>query len=134
MVAELKLHTQFLEDHLNKNEWFCGNDFSAADIELSFPIKMLVRLQVHPHLCILMHIACTQLPGSWRLFLHMCNTSLRHRLPSDLGARSSCMGQHDALSRAYRARMHLMRHLNTVPALTTHKFKPADGALPQAAL
>lgn len=39
-AAELRKQTQYMEDHLAKNEWFCGDTFTAADIEMSFPVKM----------------------------------------------------------------------------------------------
>ena len=47
-AAELKKHTQYLENHLTKNEWFLGNDFSAADIEMSFPAKSYASTAVVP--------------------------------------------------------------------------------------
>lgn len=35
----IKTHFDFLEGELNKRTWFAGNEFSAADIQLSFPIE-----------------------------------------------------------------------------------------------
>jgi glutathione S-transferase len=35
----IKTHFDFLEDELSKRQWFAGNEFSAADIQLSFPIE-----------------------------------------------------------------------------------------------
>ena len=32
-------HFMFLEGELGKREWFAGNDFSAADIQMSFPLE-----------------------------------------------------------------------------------------------
>ncbi|AKL42027.1 TPA: glutathione S-transferase [Serratia marcescens] len=34
-------HCDFLEQHLNKGSWFVGNDFSAADIQMSFPLEAM---------------------------------------------------------------------------------------------
>ena len=36
----LKLHLDFMEGELAKQEWFAGADFSAADIQMSFPIEV----------------------------------------------------------------------------------------------
>lgn len=35
----IKRSLEFIEDHLSKNTWFCGDDFSAADIQMSFPLE-----------------------------------------------------------------------------------------------
>jgi glutathione S-transferase len=35
----LKRQLDFMEAELGKTEWFAGNDFSAADIQMSFPIE-----------------------------------------------------------------------------------------------
>jgi len=32
-------HFAFIEKHLEKNQYFCGKDFSAADIQMSFGVK-----------------------------------------------------------------------------------------------
>ncbi|KAJ3183590.1 hypothetical protein HDU85_002019 [Gaertneriomyces sp. JEL0708] len=29
----------FIESHLSKNEWFAGKDFTAADVQMSFPLE-----------------------------------------------------------------------------------------------
>ena len=34
-------HCEYLEQHLNKGSWFVGNDFSAADIQMSFPLEAM---------------------------------------------------------------------------------------------
>ncbi len=34
----LKTHFEFLESHLKKSKWFAGNEFSAADIQMSYPL------------------------------------------------------------------------------------------------
>ena len=36
---QLKLHLDYLEAELGNNEWFAGRQFSAADIQLSFPLE-----------------------------------------------------------------------------------------------
>lgn len=38
-VPELKLHFDFLEAHLGEHSWFAGEDFTAADIQMSYPIE-----------------------------------------------------------------------------------------------
>ena len=35
----LKRQLDYMESELGKSEWFAGNDFSAADIQMSFPIE-----------------------------------------------------------------------------------------------
>lgn len=36
---QVKLHLDYLEDELGKTEWFAGDQFSAADIQMSFPVE-----------------------------------------------------------------------------------------------
>ena len=36
---QIALHLDYLESELGKNTWFAGADFSAADIQMSFPLK-----------------------------------------------------------------------------------------------
>jgi glutathione S-transferase len=36
---QLKQTLDYLEGELNKNEWFAGDTFSAADIQMSFPLE-----------------------------------------------------------------------------------------------
>jgi len=36
---QIKLHLDFMEGELAKSEWFAGNDFTAADIQMSFPLE-----------------------------------------------------------------------------------------------
>ena len=36
---QLKSHMAFWEGELSKTEWFAGNEFSAADIQMSFPLE-----------------------------------------------------------------------------------------------
>ena len=36
---QLKQHMAFWEGELSKSEWFAGNEFTAADIQMSFPLE-----------------------------------------------------------------------------------------------
>jgi glutathione S-transferase len=36
---QIKLHLDYIEAELGKSTWFAGNDFSAADIQMSFPLE-----------------------------------------------------------------------------------------------
>jgi glutathione S-transferase len=36
---QIKLHIDYMESELQKSEWFAGNQFSAADIQMSFPVE-----------------------------------------------------------------------------------------------
>jgi len=36
---QLKRHLDFMEAELEKSRWFAGNEFSAADIQMSFPLE-----------------------------------------------------------------------------------------------
>ena len=36
---QVKLHFDYLEGELGKSEWFAGNQLTAADIQMSFPIE-----------------------------------------------------------------------------------------------
>ncbi len=52
--AQLKLHLDYLEAQLTDREWFASNDFSAADIMMSFPLEAAAQRagldQSRPHL------------------------------------------------------------------------------------
>lgn len=37
----LRLHVQYLEGELGRHEWFAGERFSAADVQMSFPVEAL---------------------------------------------------------------------------------------------
>jgi len=39
---QLKLHLDYLEGHLAKRDWFLDGDFSAADVQMSFPLETAV--------------------------------------------------------------------------------------------
>jgi glutathione S-transferase len=36
---QIKLHLDYLEGELGKGAWFAGNEFTAADVQMSFPIE-----------------------------------------------------------------------------------------------
>jgi glutathione S-transferase len=36
---QIKLHLDYLEAELGQSEWFAGNELSAADIQMSFPVE-----------------------------------------------------------------------------------------------
>jgi glutathione S-transferase len=36
---QLKLHIEYMENELGKNTWFAGKEFTAADIQMSFPLE-----------------------------------------------------------------------------------------------
>ena len=36
---ELRLHLEYLEGELTRHAWFAGDEFSAADIQMSFPLE-----------------------------------------------------------------------------------------------
>jgi glutathione S-transferase len=39
IAPQLKLHLDYMEQELGRSEWFAGNELSAADIQMSFPIE-----------------------------------------------------------------------------------------------
>lgn len=46
-------HLRYMEAHLTTQHWFAGNNFSAADIQMSFPIEAIESrggLEAYPHL------------------------------------------------------------------------------------
>ncbi|KAK9812972.1 hypothetical protein WJX72_006702 [[Myrmecia] bisecta] len=40
---QLKLHSDFIESELAKREWFCGDEFTAPDVLMSFPVEGLAH-------------------------------------------------------------------------------------------
>jgi glutathione S-transferase len=36
---QIKLHLDYLESELGRSVWFAGNEFTAADIQMSFPVE-----------------------------------------------------------------------------------------------
>ena len=43
VTPNLTRQLNFMESELGKTEWFAGNDFSAADIQMSFPLEAAVQ-------------------------------------------------------------------------------------------
>lgn len=41
VTPQIKLHFDYLESELSKNTWFVGEEFSAADIQMSFPVEAI---------------------------------------------------------------------------------------------
>ena len=41
-AGELSLHTKFLDTHLGDRPYFAGDSFTAADIQMSYPVEALV--------------------------------------------------------------------------------------------
>ena len=39
----LKRNAQYFEGELNKYQWFAGNEFSAADVQMSFPVEAMAE-------------------------------------------------------------------------------------------
>jgi len=39
VLPQIKRHLDYLEAHLADRDWFAGRDFSAADIQMSFPLE-----------------------------------------------------------------------------------------------
>lgn len=39
IAPQLKLHFDYMNEELEKYKWFAGNEFTAADIQMSFPIE-----------------------------------------------------------------------------------------------
>jgi len=38
-VPQIAQHLSYLETELRKHRWFAGNEFTAADIQMSFPLE-----------------------------------------------------------------------------------------------
>ncbi len=39
VAPQIKLHFDYIESELEKNTWFVGKEFTAADIQMSFPVE-----------------------------------------------------------------------------------------------
>ena len=39
IAPQISLHLDYIEAELGKTEWFAGNEFTAADIQMSFPLE-----------------------------------------------------------------------------------------------
>ncbi|MBD2358342.1 glutathione S-transferase [Tolypothrix sp. FACHB-123] len=40
IAPQIKLHFDYIEAELNKSTWFVGEEFTAADIQMSFPLEI----------------------------------------------------------------------------------------------
>ena len=40
---QLKLHLDYLEGELERSEWFAGTEFTAADVQMSFPLEAAAK-------------------------------------------------------------------------------------------
>jgi glutathione S-transferase len=52
---QLDLHLGYMERELAKSRWFCGEEFTAADIQMSFPVEIAraragLTRETRPHL------------------------------------------------------------------------------------
>ena len=41
VAPQIKLHFDYIEDELRKSTWFVGEEFTAADIQMSFPLEQM---------------------------------------------------------------------------------------------
>jgi glutathione S-transferase len=41
ILPQIKLHFDYIEGELDKNTWFAGDEFTAADIQMSFPLEIV---------------------------------------------------------------------------------------------
>ncbi|MEH1782544.1 glutathione S-transferase [Nostoc sp.] len=41
VTPQIKLHFDYIESELRKNTWFAGEEFTAADIQMSFPLEVV---------------------------------------------------------------------------------------------
>ncbi|MCV3214769.1 glutathione S-transferase [Plectonema radiosum NIES-515] len=41
ILPQIKLHFDYIEGELGKNTWFAGEEFTAADIQMSFPLEIV---------------------------------------------------------------------------------------------
>ncbi|MBD2777876.1 glutathione S-transferase family protein [Iningainema tapete] len=41
IAPQIKLHYDYIEGELSKSTWFVGEEFTAADIQMSFPLELL---------------------------------------------------------------------------------------------
>ena len=39
---QINKHADYMESELSKHEWFAGSEFTAADIEMSFPVEAMM--------------------------------------------------------------------------------------------
>lgn len=41
VAPQIKLHFDYIESELRKSTWFAGEEFTAADIQMSFPLELI---------------------------------------------------------------------------------------------
>ncbi|MHC5778793.1 glutathione S-transferase family protein [Nostoc sp.] len=41
VAPQIKLHFDYIEGELSKSTWFAGEEFTAADIQMSFPLELI---------------------------------------------------------------------------------------------
>jgi glutathione S-transferase len=41
VAPQIKLHFDYIESELRKSTWFAGEEFTAADIQMSFPLEVV---------------------------------------------------------------------------------------------
>ncbi|MCC5657764.1 glutathione S-transferase [Nostoc sp. XA010] len=44
VAPQIKLHFDYIESELRKSTWFVGEEFTAADIQMSFPLELVAML------------------------------------------------------------------------------------------
>ncbi|MBW4445339.1 MAG: glutathione S-transferase [Spirirestis rafaelensis WJT71-NPBG6] len=44
IAPQIKLHFDYIEGELHKSTWFAGEEFTAADIQMSFPLELLATV------------------------------------------------------------------------------------------
>ncbi|MEH1937571.1 MAG: glutathione S-transferase [Nostoc sp.] len=45
VAPQIKLHFDYIEGELRKSTWFAGEEFTAADIQMSFPLEVVATLR-----------------------------------------------------------------------------------------
>ncbi|MBD2513837.1 glutathione S-transferase [Nostoc sp. FACHB-973] len=45
VAPQIKLHFDYIESELRKSTWFAGEEFTAADIQMSFPLEVVAMLR-----------------------------------------------------------------------------------------
>lgn len=53
LKPQIKANFDFLEEELSKRQWFAGSEFTAADIQMSYPLeagKSRADLSNRPHI------------------------------------------------------------------------------------
>lgn len=48
LKPQIDRHLKFIEQHLQHNEWFAGSVFSAADVQMSFPVEAALTRGAKP--------------------------------------------------------------------------------------